>query len=116
MANNFNLSNYQYTNTKFVSCPGWNIHPVEGSVSWVSELENYVGSCLPAVGAIHPGLVWHKMIRYTLALWPSSLGVGVGLTVSPHRNSIVSKPWQQKGHDPKMGCCTTEEVCTCNTI
>lgn len=47
-------------------------------VIWVSEFGNYAGSCLPAVEAIHPGPVWHKMIRDILALWPSSLGVGVG--------------------------------------
>jgi hypothetical protein len=75
MANNFNLSNYQYTNTKLVSCPGRNLRLVEGSVSWLSELANYVISSLPAGTAIHSGLVWRKMI---VILWSSSMGVGGG--------------------------------------
>jgi len=76
----------------------------------LSELGNYVGSCLPAGRAIRPGPVWRKMIEI---LWPSGppvWGFGVGLTIPPHENSIVSKLWQQEGHDPKMGCCTIEEV------
>jgi len=91
MANNFKLSNYLYTNTKFVSCPQWNLHLVEGSVSWLGELENYVGSCLPAGRAIHPGLVWRKMIRDTLALWPSSLGVGLWAWQSQLMKTLLSQ-------------------------
>jgi len=97
MANNFNLSNYQYMNTKLVSCPGWNLHLVGGSVSWLSELANYVISCLPAGTAIRPGLVWRKMI---VTLRSSSMGVGGGphlmktlLSQNPGNREAMAKNW-----------------------
>jgi hypothetical protein len=65
MANNFNLSNYQYTNTKFV-LDGISILLKVQLADWVN-LKTMLAA-LPAGRAIHPGLVWGKMMRDILAL------------------------------------------------
>jgi hypothetical protein len=37
---------------------------------------------------------------------PGWRGLGVGLTFSPFNYQVVSKPWQQGGHVPKINLST----------
>ena len=67
-----------------------------------SVLDSYACDGLAAGTATHVGQVWSDT-RQRETPWSSKLGVGMQMTTSPHKNSVVLKPWQLGGHGPKMG-------------
>jgi hypothetical protein len=73
------------------------------------KLERYAGERLAASSATHAGQVLSEVPdeeRYPgLPGW----GLGVVLTSSPRKNSVVLKPRQRGGHGPKMDRSATED-------
>jgi hypothetical protein len=117
----FTLDTVSIQNTKFISCPEWYFHTVEGSFSWVrepactSELGNYAGSFLAVGRATHPGTGFENGAsqRY---FGPPSLMLGVGLTFSPHENYCFKILATERPRPKKAFCTMEEEICIYNAV
>lgn len=95
--------------------PCWYLHLVEGIFGWVwehaclSELENCAGGSLVAGMTTHATKVWSKVPDKQRQSGPEVWGLGMGLTSSPCKNTVVScleiprmgRPWHKSGlnHD-----------------